>query len=120
MVPSNPLVQAANTALANKDFRDSVRQMHEAGYPLVDMVEALGLEEEMTQRIRQILLDLPDEVVAGIRQATLEMLDSGNFVMPLECLVTDAELDAGVPVEVDVAPEQGVETIHIRPAASPA
>jgi hypothetical protein len=116
MVPSNSLVQAANTALANKDFRDSVRQMHEAGYPLVDMVEALGLDEEMTQRIRQILVDLPDEVVAGIRQATLEMLDSGNFVMPLACQVTDAELDAGVPVAVDVAPDKGVDTIHIRPA----
>jgi hypothetical protein len=119
MVPTNSLVQAANTALANKDFRDSVRQMHAAGYPLVDMVEALGLEDDMTQRIRQILLDLPPDVVDGIRQATLEMLDSGNFVMPLECIVTDAELDAGVPVAVEVGREQGVETIRVRPAPSP-
>jgi hypothetical protein len=116
MVPSNPLVMAANTALANKDFRDSVRQMHAAGYPLVDMVETLGLEEDMTQRIRQILVDLPDDVVAGIRRATLEMLDSGNFVMPLECAVTDAELEAGSPVDVEVTPEQGIETIRIRPS----
>ncbi len=120
MVPSNSLVQAANTALTSKDFRDSVRHMHDAGYPLVDMVEALGLEEEMTERIREILLDLPDEAVAGIRQATLEMLDSGTFVMPLACLVTDAELKAGVPVAVDVGPEKGVDTIHIHPAASTA
>lgn len=116
MVPGNSLVKAANTALTNKDFRDSVRQMHAEGYPLVDMVDALGLDEELTQRIRQILLDLPDDVVAGIRQATLEMLDSGNFVMPLECIVTDNELDAGVPVVIQVAPEHGVETIHVRPA----
>jgi hypothetical protein len=120
MVPSNALVKAANTALANKDFRDSVRQMHAAGYPLVDMVEALGLDEEMTQRIRQILVELPDDVVAGIRQATLKMLDSGNFVMPLECSVTDPELAEGVPVAVEVGPERGVETIHVRPAPSAA
>jgi hypothetical protein len=118
MVPSNALVMAANTALANKDFRDSVRQMHAARYPLTDMVEALGLEDEMTQRIRQILDDLPADVVEGIREATLKMLDSGNYVMPLECSVTDTQLDAGIPVHVDVAPEVGTETIHVRPMTS--
>ena len=118
MVPSNALVLAANTALANKDFRDSVRQMHAAGYPLTDMVEALGLEDDMTQRIREVLLDLPEDVVTGIRQATLEMLDSGNFVMPLECSVTDAELNEGIPVDVEVAPVRGIEVIHVRPAPS--
>ncbi len=120
MVPSNALVRAANTALANKDFRDSVRQMHAAAYPLVDMVEALGLEDDMTDRIRQILLDLPPDVVDRVRQATLAMLDSGNFVMPLECGVTDTELDAGVPVAVEVASQKGIETIHIRPGPSAA
>jgi hypothetical protein len=117
MVPSNTLVQAANKSLANKDFRDRVRQMHAEGYALVDMVEALGLEDDMTKRIREILLGLPADVVAGIRKATLEMLDSGNFVMPLECSVTDAELDAGVPVDVEVSPETGTDTIRIRPIA---
>lgn len=118
MVPSNTLVMAANRSLSNPDFRDSVRQMHAEGYPLVDMVEALGLDDDMTARIRAILVDLPADAVAGIRKATLEMLDSGNFVMPLECRVTDAELDAGVPVAVDVVPEKGTETIRIRPVAS--
>ena len=118
MVPSNALVMAANTALANKDFRDSVRQMHAAGYPLTDMVEALGLEEEMTTRIREILNNLPPDVVAGIRDATLKMLDSGNYVMPLECSVTDPQLDAGIPVGVEVGPVQGTETIHVRPMTS--
>lgn len=117
MVPSNTLVTAANRSLSNPDFRASVRQMHAEGYPLVDMVEALGLEDDMTARIRAILVDLPDDVVAGIRKATLEMLDSGNFVMPLACRVTDAELDSGVPVAVDVLPEKGTETIRIRPIA---
>ncbi len=118
MVPSNTLVMAANNSLSNKDFRDSVRQMHAEGYPLVDMVEALGLDDDMSTRIREILTGLPADVVAGIRKATLEMLDSGNFVMPLECSVTDSELEAGVPVDVEVSPEKGTDTIRIRPIAA--
>jgi hypothetical protein len=115
MMPSNALVMAANKSLASKDFRDSVRQMHAEGYPLVKMVEALGLEEDMSARIRQILDELPDEVVNEIRQATLAMLDSGDYVMPLDCNVTDAELQSGIPVDVEVLPEAGKETIHVRP-----
>ena len=115
MIPSNALVMAANKSLANPDFRDSVRQMHAEGYPLVDMVEALGLEDDMTKRIRQILEDLPADVVDGIRKATIEMLDSSNYVMPLDCTVTDAELTEGIPVDVEVLPEDGTETIHVRP-----
>ncbi len=115
MIPSNPLVTAANKSLANKDFRDSVRQMHAEGYPLVDMVEALGLEEDMTARIRQILETLPADVTDGIRKATIAMLDSADYVMPLDCTVTDAELNDGVPVDVEVLPEQGKPTIHVRP-----
>ncbi len=117
MVPSNSLVMAANTSLGNKDFRDSVRQMHAEGYPLVDMVEALGLEDDMTDRIRAILVGLPDDVIVGIRKATLDMLDSGNFVMPLQCSVTDSELEAGVAVGVDVHAEGGAQTIVVRPIA---
>src|SRR6185369_13233377 len=98
MLPSNPLVMAANKGLASPDFRESVRQMHAEGYPLVKMVEALGLEEDMTKRIREILDQLPADVVEGIRKATLEMLDSTEYEMPLDCTVTDAELEAGIPV----------------------
>jgi hypothetical protein len=115
MLPSNALVMATNKALASKDFRDSVREMHAEGYPLVKMVEALGLEDDMTARIREILEQLPDEVVGEIRQATLEMLDSGDYTMPLDCTVTDAELQDGIPVDVEVLPEDGKETIHVRP-----
>ncbi len=115
MIPSNALVMAANKSLANKDFRDSVRQMHAEGYPLVDMVEALGLEEDMTARIRQILEALPADVTDGIRNATIAMLDSADYVMPLDCTVTDAELNDGVPVDVGVLPEQGKPTIYVRP-----
>jgi hypothetical protein len=118
MLPSNALVMAANDALASPDFRDSVRQMHAEGYPLIKMVEALGLEDEMTKRIRQILEQLPADVVEGIRKATIEMLDSTDYVMPLDCTVTDAELDEGIPVEVEVLPEKGKDTIHVRPLLS--
>ena len=115
MLPSNALVMATNKSLASKDFRESVRQMHAENYPLVKMVEALGLEDDMTARIRQILTDLPDAVVEEIRKATLEMLDSGDYVMPLDCTVTDAELNEGIPVDVEVMPEDGKDTIHVRP-----
>jgi hypothetical protein len=118
MLPSNSLVMAANNALARPDFRDSVRKMHAEGYPLVKMVEALGLEDEMTKRIRQILEALPADVIEGIRKATIEMLDSKDYVMPLDCTVTDAELDEGIPVEVEVLPEMGKDTIHVRPLLS--
>jgi hypothetical protein len=118
MTPTNALVMATNKALADKNFRDSVRQMHAENYPLVDMVDALGLEEDMTARIREILETLPDDVTAGIRRATLDMLDSKEYVMPLDCTVTDAELKEGIPVDVEVLPEDGKQTIHVRPLAA--
>jgi hypothetical protein len=37
--------------------------------------------------------------------------------MPLDCTVTDAELQEGIPVDVEVLPEDGKETIHVRPLA---
>ncbi len=113
--PASALVRATNQALADKDFRDCVRAMHVNGYPLVDMVDALGLEDDMTKRIRQIVEELPPDVVRGIRAATIEMLDSRDYEMPLDCSVTDAQLDRGVPVDVDVVPDAGGRTIHVRP-----
>ena len=114
-MPANALVRATNQALADKDFRDCVRAMHVNGYPLVDMVDALGLEDDMTKRIRQIVEELPADVVTGIRAATIAMLDSSDYEMPLDCTVTDAQLDQGVPVEVEVASDHGRQTIHVRP-----
>ena len=115
-LPSNPLVMASNKALANKDFRDSVRQMHAEGYPLVQMVGALGLDDDMSDRIRQILEGLPDDAIAGIRTATLAMLDGDDYHMPVVCTV--AASDLGQPVSVEVSPEKGVPTIHVRAAKS--
>ncbi len=106
---------ASNAALADPDFRASVRQMHAEGYPLVKMVDALGLEDDMTAQVRKILEDLSPEVVSKIRAAILVMLDSTEYEIPLNCTVTDAELDRGDPVHVEVEPEQGRPTIHVRP-----
>jgi hypothetical protein len=114
MLPSNPLVMAANTALADPNFRAAVRQMHDEGYPLVKMVDALGLEDDMTVRIRTILEELPPRVVEGIRHATLDMLAGTTYMMPIDCTVTDAELESGVPIHVEVEPEEGHPTIHVR------
>jgi len=117
-VPNSPIVIAANQGLLDPNFRDSVRQMHAEGYPLTKMVEALGLDDELIEPVRTLLDNLSPDVVEGIRQATLAMLDTTNYVMPLDCTVTDAELNAGVKAEVEVLPENGVQTIHVRPVQS--
>jgi hypothetical protein len=109
------LLIAANAAFADPNFRASVKQMHAEGYPLVGMVEALGLDDDMSARTRQILESLPDDVVAGIRTATLAMLDRGDDALPVICTVPKAGLDQ--PVAVEVSPENGTPTIHVRRAA---
>jgi hypothetical protein len=55
------LLIAANAAFADPAFCETVKQMHADGYPLVQMVEALGLDDEMSDRIRQILESLSPE-----------------------------------------------------------
>ena len=115
MSPSDEeLLIAANAALADPNFRASVRQMHAEGYPLVQMVSALGLDDDMSERIRQILEGLPDDAIAGIRTATLAMLDGDDYKMPVVCTVAAPDLDR--PVSVEVSPEKGTPTIHVRSA----
>jgi len=70
MSPNNVLLMAANAALADPNFRESVRQMHAGGYPLVQMVEALGLDDEMSDRIRQILDELPPDFAGSVKSLT--------------------------------------------------
>jgi hypothetical protein len=118
MPPGLEIVVAANAALADPAVRDAVREMHEAGAPLLEMVDALGLDDEMTTRVRIIVGELAPHVVAGIRDATVAVLDTGGVNLPLDCSVTQAQLDDGLPVTVDVVPEAGVQTIRIRPTAS--
>jgi len=112
----NVLVLAVNDALGDPNVRDSVRQMHAQNYPLVSMVEALGLDDDLTAPIRQILEGLTPDVVEGIRAATLAMLDTTTYQMPLRCTVTDAQLNAGVAVDVSVGLADGAQTIQVQPA----
>lgn len=111
----NVLVIAVNQALGDPNFRDSVRQMHAENYPLVSMVEALGLDDDLSDQIRQILEGLAAEVIQGIRAATLAMLDTTTYAMPLRCSVTDAQLNAGMAVAVSVGPVNGIPVIQVEP-----
>jgi hypothetical protein len=112
--PSFGLVQAANAALQDPKLVASIRQMHAEGYPLVKMVEALALDDEMDDQLRAVIEKIPPDVVTGIREATLEMLDRGGHDLPLDCNVTPGEVDQGVPVEVEVVDEDNVRTIRAR------
>jgi hypothetical protein len=118
MTPGDDFVRAVNKALADPNFRDSVRQMHSEGYPLVKMVDDLGLEDDMSARIRSVLEGLPPDVVEGIREATLAMLDSDEYVMPLDCALSQVEVKSGTPLDIEVSPQQGRLTIHVRSRAS--
>ena len=84
VLPTRELLIAANAVLPTRISGRSVKQMHAEGYPLVQMVEALGLDDDMSARIREILESLPDDVVAGIRTATLAMLDRGDYSLPVD------------------------------------
>jgi hypothetical protein len=116
MPPGDALVSAANAALADPNVRESVKQMHAEGYGLVQMVEALGLDDDMSGPIRRILEGLSPEAVTGIREAMLAMLATDAPEMPLDCAVTKSDLDAGVRVQVGVAPVKGTPTIQVRRA----
>jgi hypothetical protein len=118
--PGVALVIAANEALTDPTVRDSCRQMLTDSYPLVKMVEALGLEDDLTEPIRRILEGLSADIVTAIRKAVLDMLDGTDYALPLDCNVTEAELEAGIAVDVEVIPEHEVQTIHVRPAITTA
>lgn len=112
--PSHPLVAEVNTDLQQEQFRARVRELHAQETPLTQMVKDLGLENMSTQ-IRNILEGLDPHVVAGIRAATLAMLDSDNYEMPLDCLVSEAEVNAGAQVKIEVDDAHHQQSIHVRP-----
>jgi hypothetical protein len=113
-IPCDPLVTAANKALADPDFRASIRQMSLESYPLVKMVEDLGLDEDMSPQIRNILENLASDVVDGIRLATLDMLDNGDHEIPLVCDVTHDDIADGAPLEIQVELQFGRQMIQVR------
>jgi hypothetical protein len=112
MPPSDALVVSANAALEDPNVQASIRQMHAEGLPLVQMVEALGLGGTMSPRIRQILEGLPPDVVEGIRRATLTALQNPLPTLPVDCRLTEPEIQQ--PVVVEVVPEGGAPTIRVQ------
>jgi len=108
------LITNVNRQLTDAGFTDEIRAMHANQTPLIDMVEALGLGDEMSDAVRQIVGGLSTEVVAAIRQATLEMLDGPTRVMPVDCNLSQTQIDTGTPVVVSVIAEDGQETILVR------
>jgi hypothetical protein len=118
-LPGDTIVQAANRSFQDDaNFRERVRRMHEAGYPLVKMVQDLGLDGAMSDEVRQVIESLPPSVVEGIRQATLAMLDAGTNELPLDCAVEARDLPDGVAVNVAVLSEHNVPTIVVRPSTT--
>ena len=115
MVLETRLVVATNDALTNPEVQARVREMHAEDTPLLDMVDALGLGDDMTPEIRAALQGLSPDVVAGIRRATLDALDNGRTDMPLDCDITEADVVAGA-VDVDVVESEEGPTIQIRPS----
>jgi hypothetical protein len=103
-----------NARLADDGFRQQIRTMHAAQTPLLDMVEALGLTGEMSGEVRAILEGLGKDQVEGIRSATLEMLDRAENEMPLDCNLSQTEIDAGASVTVSVVDDGGKRTVKVR------
>ncbi len=114
MVLAAALVVATNDALTNPEVQARVREMHAEDIPLLDMVDALGLGDDMTPEIRAVIQGLSPDVVAGIRQATLEALDNGRTEMPLDCAITESEVASGI--DVDVVQSAVGPTIQVRPS----
>jgi hypothetical protein len=111
MDPSFAIVQEVNTNLADEEFRKKVRKLHDDDVPLSKMVEDLGLP--LSDEIRAILDGLEPGVVKGIRSATIEMLDSDVYVMPLDCMVTETDLRHH-DVKVKVEKREHHDRIHVE------
>jgi hypothetical protein len=112
--PLDALVVAANSGLAKPDVRQRLRSMHEGKAPLLEIVDAVGLGAQMTPAVRDLLANLPPDVVEGIRRATLDMLDRDATTLPLDCDVTVADVTAGTAVDVTVPTVDNQRTITVR------
>lgn len=115
MDPGGGLITMVNQRLASDEaFRQQIRDLHARQAPLIEMVEALNLEGEMSDAVRKIVAGLGPAEVQGIRKATLEMLDRAETQMPVNCNLSQTQIDGGAPVTVAVVDESGVETILVR------
>ena len=106
-----------NRKLADDEaFRQQIRDLHARQAPLIEMVEALGLQGQMSDAVRKIVAGLDAAQVEAIRKATLDMLDRSGQQMPVDCNLSQTQIDDGAPVTVAVVDEKGVETILVRAA----
>ena len=113
MAPGDDLVKAANQALADPNVRAKVRQLHAEGAPLSKLIDEIGLNGKVPEPIRRILDSLPAPTLAGIRQATLQMLDSTTYEMPLACTASQEEIKSG-SVSISVVLDQGRSVIQVK------
>lgn len=116
--PLNALVIAGNQGLKDQNFRTSLREMHENKVPLLQIVENLGLDGDMSPEVRLLLENLTPGVVDDIRQAMLDMLDRQEQIMPLDCAVTEQQLDGGTGVQVEVVMKGNKRTVQARPTTA--
>ena len=118
MNPGAGLITLVNAQLQRDPaFLQQIRDMHAAGVPLLDMVDQLGLGGAMSDQVRAIVQRLTPADVDAIRQATLDMLDRAENQMPVDCDLSQQEIDSGTPVTVAVRPDTtGNQTITVRSA----
>ena len=118
MNPGAGLITLVNAQLQRDPaFVRQIRDMHAAGVPLLDMVDQLGLGGAMSDQVRAIVQRLTPGDVDAIRQATLDMLDRAENQMPVDCNLSQQEIDSETPVTVAVGPDTtGNQTITVRSA----
>ena len=114
MNPGGGLIRMINSRLTDTAFRDQIRALHANQTPLVDMVVQLGLADQMSPQVRAVVEGLGAKEVAAIRQATIDMLDRAENEMPVDCDLTQDEIDGGTPVGVSVVSQDRVSTIVVR------
>jgi hypothetical protein len=108
------LITIINSPLADDAFRQHVLDVLATDATFVGMVETLGLAREMSDAVRRIVENLPAPVVAEIRAAVTESLNAGTRTMPVDCNLSQTEIDRPAPVSVAVVDEAGSPTIRVR------
>jgi hypothetical protein len=116
MSPGGGLITLINDRLPDESFRRQIRELHAQGAPLLAMVETLGLAGEMSPAVRDVVVALSPDDIAGIRQATLEMLDRAENQMPVDCDLSQRSIDDGLPVTVTVVDTAPARIIRVRAA----
>jgi hypothetical protein len=118
MSPGGGLLRLINQRLPVETFRQQIRELHARNTPLLEMVETLGLAAEMSPAVRGVVAGLSTDDVVAIRQATLEMLDRHENRMPVDCDLSEADIDNGVPVTVTVVDTAPARLITVRAATT--